>query len=113
MSNSKSDIKLLSLLMSSVRGLNAFTLFRRLEVPFPEFTKVILSLTEDCYIKETKNDFYQITPQGREALSLQTSKKQDRAWRKVPNKFACTKLDIDDFYVPSVSRLDKITFKKN
>lgn len=113
MNYSKPEIKLLSLLMSSAKGLNAFTLFRKLEVPFPVFTSVVLSLTEGNNIKETKSDFYQITDQGRRILSLHASKKKERTWREPPAQFICTKLEVDEFYVPSLSRLDKKTFKKS
>lgn len=105
------EIKLLSVLLASSRGLDAYTLFRRVKAPFPDFTRAIISLTEDGFINESKSDFYIISSLGRQNISLYSSKKKIREWRQVPAQFTDSKLNANELYIPSIRRLDKKAFK--
>lgn len=67
----KNKLEALSMLMKSSRGLDAFSLFRRLNLSFTEFTKIVNSLSEVALIEEVKDDFFQITEKGQEYLTKQ------------------------------------------
>tara|TARA_R110002050_G_scaffold34959_1_gene88139 strand:+ start:4676 stop:5032 length:357 start_codon:yes stop_codon:yes gene_type:complete len=101
----------LSILANSSRGLDVFSLFRRLNLSFSEFTKALKNLTEQEFVIESKEDFFQATLSGRQFWSKQLVQRKEKPWREVPERFLGTKLKADSFYIPSISKLDINTFK--
>jgi len=106
----KNKLEALSILMRSSRGLDAFSFFRRLNLSFADFTKIINSLSEAALIEEAKDDFFQITDNGREYLIKQNAVAADKHWRKVPERMLGVKLEEGSLYIPSIRLLDKNTF---
>lgn len=108
---SKAELKTLILLKKSTSGLDAFSMFSRLTIPFTEFTKVIKSLLEYDLILEKKNDFFRLSNNGEVFLSKQKNTSADKHWRQVPEKYLGSKLKKGSFYIPKISLLDEKTFK--
>jgi len=106
----KNRLEALSILLKSSRGLDAFSFFRRLNLSFTEFNKIISSLSEASLIEEIKDDFFQITGNGQEYLIKQNVQASDKHWRKVPKRMLGVKLEEDALYIPSIRLLDKKTF---
>ena len=107
------EIKILTILLKSSKGLDAFSLFRRLEASFSDFSKTIRSLCEKKLIKEDMDDFFIITEEGIKKLTQNNISKKEKPWRNVPDKFLTKKTSTSEFYVPSIRLLDKKTFNKH
>ena len=108
---SKVELKALILLKKSSSGLDAFTLFSRLSIPFTEFTKIIKKLLEHDLVLEKKNDFFRLSNNGVMLLNKRENTSTDRYWRKVPEKYLGSKLKKGKLYIPRISLLDEKTFK--
>lgn len=107
MLSKKLDTTILKILFSSSAGLEAFTLYRRTQVYFPEFTASInrLNRLDLIHISEQK---ITITKRGVEIISSTYSgTKETPTWKKIPERFIGKKLEPHEFYIPSRSRLDK------
>ncbi len=107
---SKAELETLIVLIKSSRGLDAFSLFRRLNVPFSDFTKIISNLSDADYIEEVKDDYVRISKAGRNYVNQQEVTASRKHWRDVPDRFLGLKLKDDSFYIPSIRLLDKTTF---
>lgn len=105
------EIKFLEILFKSSKGLDSYTLFKRSQLSFPEFTKVLFSLTDNELIIEKKDEFYVLSIKGEQETLKLVSKRSSKEWRQVPKRFVRPRLAADEFYVPSISLLDKKTFK--
>ena len=108
---SRNQLLALATLVKSSRGLDAFSLFRRLNLSFSEFTKSTLHLSELDFITEPKEDFFQVTPSGKEYWAKQQTQRSKKTWREIPEQFLGTKVKTNSFYIPSITKLDKSTFK--
>ncbi|OCH21579.1 hypothetical protein [Aliivibrio logei] len=106
----ENEIAILSILMKSANGLDAFTLFRRAKISFTAFTPIIKNLTEKVLIIEEKSDFFKITEEGKSQILSQKKTRNEKPWRQVPERFLGKKLLVNELYIPSVSLLDKKTF---
>ncbi|MGI2209496.1 hypothetical protein [Shewanella baltica] len=110
MNLSKNENIALNILLKSSQGLDAFTFFKRLGLSFSDFTKIIESLAHKGIIEEVKNDFFRLTPFGKECTFRQQSLMKNRHWRSVPSRFLGKKLPVGSFYIPSLKLLDKAAF---
>lgn len=104
------DIKVLTVLWKSSHGLNAFTLFSRLDTSFSTFSKVTRTLSDRNLITEDTDDFFAITQEGIALLTQINTHKKSRPWRDVPKEFLIPKSSTSDFYIPSTRLLDKKLF---
>ncbi|MDD1794337.1 hypothetical protein LRP50_14455 [Enterovibrio sp. ZSDZ42] len=105
------EVKALTILLKSSKGLDAFSYFRRLDASFPDFSKTLRTLCKLGLINEGKEDFFEITSEGTALVMQKELQQRKRPWRDVPKEFLGTKMSTSDFYVPSVSLLDKKSFK--
>lgn len=105
------EIKLLRILFNSSKGLDSYTFFKRAQLSFSEFTKVLFSLIEHGFVIEKKDEFYVLSIKGEQEALTQTLKRTNKEWRQVPKRFVGSKIQPNEFYIPSVSLLDKKTFK--
>lgn len=105
------DKKLVISLYKSNRSLEAFTLFRRLKINFTDFLKSVSRLQELLFVEENQNRIA-LTEEGFNwALrNLNSSQCENKHWRNIPEKYFCTKIDENDFYIPSKKLLDRRTF---
>lgn len=110
---SKTELEALLRLKKSSNGLDAFSLFQSLKIPFTEFTKVIKSLLESEFINEVKDDYFRISKIGEDTLKNKKASAANKHWRQVPEKFIGPKLKKHSFYIPSLRLLDKNTFNIN
>jgi len=110
---SKADLEVLLRLRISSNGLDAYSLFQYLSIPFTEFIKVIKTLSEKEFIDETKDDYFRISTKGQETLKSKKASVANKHWRQVPERFIVPKLNEKSFYIPSLRLLDKKTFKIN
>lgn len=110
MNLSRNENIALAILLSSSQGLDAFTFFKRLGLSFSDFTKIIESLDHKGIIEEVKNDFFRLTPFGKECTFRQQSRMKDRHWRSIPTQFLGKQLPVGSFYIPSLKLLDKTAF---
>ncbi|MCG8708495.1 hypothetical protein JHU04_001707 [Brenneria sp. 4F2] len=108
MSEIERDI--LTFLFKSSAGLDAFTLFKRVKIPFSEFSKALFLLSDKNFVEESREEFYKITPAGRNMLSSVSSNKKNANWREIPERFREISLPVNSYYVPSIKLLDKDTF---
>ncbi|MBY6017894.1 hypothetical protein KUW04_08900 [Halomonas denitrificans] len=108
---SKIDERILNVLYSSSRGLDAFSLFKRSEVSFPDFSKALAILSEAQLVGEPSDDFFVISQSGRQLLLTKRKTKNSREWRTVPSKFLGPKQKENKPYIPSLKKLDKKSFK--
>jgi hypothetical protein len=81
------EIKALSFLLKSSKGLDAFTFFRRLGISFSEFSKITRTLCDKNLIKEEIDDFFVITQDGITQVTKRNTYKKTRPWREVPKRF--------------------------
>ncbi|WP_028869677.1 hypothetical protein [Psychromonas arctica] len=107
----KSELATLNVLMKSSKGLDTFTLFRRLNFSFSEYSKIIRILSGKGMINEHQEDFLKITLIGKKYITQQNKVISDKPWRKVPTHFLGEKLTKNSLYIPSIKLLDKKTFK--
>ena len=107
------EVKALKTLWKSSKGLDAFSFFRRLDIPFSDFSKAIRVLSKELLIEEVQEDFFLITQKGVLWLLQDNSVTKQRHWRAVPDRFKSRKISTSDFYVPSIRLLDDRTFKKD
>ncbi|MEZ8503454.1 hypothetical protein AB6D08_19275 [Vibrio splendidus] len=106
------ELKALTVIWKSSKGLDAFSFFRRLDISFSVFSKVIRSLGEKKLIREEIEDFFVITTEGINQVTKKSFDKKKRPWRDVPDKFLTTKISPSELYIPSTSLLDETTFHK-
>ncbi|AWS55611.1 TPA: hypothetical protein SMP24_002589 [Proteus mirabilis] len=102
---------IMHILYKSAYGLDAYTIFRRLKIPFSNFSKALLSLNEKKLIKESREDFYTISTEGKLLIIKINSKNVDTAWNEIPKKYKSKNIPSNSKYIPSIHLLDKSTFK--
>lgn len=110
----KTDIRILSIIYKSSHSLFAFTIYKRLKVPFPEFSKAISRLIAKGILYEQDRRL-QITSEGIECLLAERNNYLvfgEKKWRKIPSDFIQMQLQVNDFYVPKRDILDSSQFKK-
>lgn len=107
---STTELKALTVIWKSSKGLDAFSFFRRLDISFSNFSKITRSLSEKKLIKEEHDDFFVITSEGIEQVSHNVSDKKRRTWRDIPERFLTPKMPPSELYIPSTSLLDKKYF---
>ncbi|MEZ9578672.1 MULTISPECIES: hypothetical protein [unclassified Vibrio] len=107
---STSELKALTVIWKSSKGLDAFSFFRRLDISFSDFSKTIRLLSEKKLIKEEHDDFFVITAKGIELAISSSSDKKRRSWRDIPERFLAPKMASSELYIPSISLLDKKFF---
>lgn len=92
---------------SSHKTLDSFTLFRKSKVSFPNFSTSLQKLTELEFIAV---DGYQVilTPKGKLQSQFIDLRRKDK--QSIPTY----QVDVPkpQFYIPSIKRLDKVTFAK-
>lgn len=110
---SATELKALTVIWKSSKGLDAFSFFRRLDISFSNFSKVTRSLSEKKLIIEEVDDFFVITSEGIKQVSHKVSDKKRRTWRDVPERFLTPKMAPSELYIPSISLLDKNTFNNH
>ncbi|PVZ78180.1 hypothetical protein C9426_35055 [Serratia sp. S1B] len=103
---------IIHILFKSASGLDAFTIFRRLKIPFSNFSRALLSLNEKKLIIEIKEDFYKITTEGKYLLTQSNLRNTEskEAWNAVPTKYKSNHITPNSKYIPSIRLLDKSTF---
>lgn len=106
---SKVDRRLLIILFEGNRELDAFTLFRRIKVPFFEFSSSLKSLEAKGLIEEN-DERIAITSYGISTFLFNGSLSKDKPWRSVPIKYQTARLSDSEMYVPSFRLLDSRTF---
>jgi hypothetical protein len=107
------EIKALSLLLKSSKGLDAFTFFLRLDASFSDFSKFTRALCEKNLINEENDDFFVISQEGITQLTKKNAYKKTRPWREVPKKYLIPTTKVSDFYIPSLCLLDKKAFNNS
>lgn len=105
------EIEILKSLLKSSHGLEAFTIFKRLKIPFSSFITSITSLTKKGMIEEAKEEFYKITSTGISHLNFSKKNDNSNPWMDIPKQYELEKFDVDSFYIPNRRLLDKTTFK--
>ncbi|MBT2105559.1 winged helix-turn-helix domain-containing protein [Enterobacter mori] len=108
---SQIEKNILLILFKSNNGLEAFTIFRRLNLPFSIFMKNISLLEKRNFIKETSEQFYKLTDKGQSIISISPSFTGDRNWEKIPEKYDSEKIPVHSYYIPNIKLLDKNFFK--
>lgn len=106
---SKSSSKCLTLLYKSNRKLDVFTLFRRVNISFPEFSRCMTFLRENNYIEEN-DDQVKLTTKGVELISSRSSESFSKPWRSIPDEFLASHTSQLKMHVPSLRLLDKKAF---
>lgn len=101
---------IMHILFKSTSGLDAFTIFRRLKVPFSNFSKALLSLNEKKLIRELREDFYSISIDGKMFIMQINSKNTETGWNEIPKKYKSQQIQNNSKYIPSIHLLDKFTF---
>lgn len=99
---------ILKSLFSSTNGrLDSYSVFKKVKVSFPEFTKSIKNLEENEHIT-LDGILVTITIAGREHIlkDNNASTLSEKNWRKTPQSMLGHKLDVDYKYVPSIRLLD-------
>lgn len=110
---STTELKALTVLWKSSKGLDAFSFFRKLDISFSNFSKIIRSLSEKKLIKEDSDDFFIITSEGIKQVTHKIADKKRRSWRDIPERFLTSKIASSELYIPSTSLLDKSTFNNH
>ncbi|MFJ5981775.1 winged helix-turn-helix domain-containing protein [Enterobacter cancerogenus] len=108
---SQIEKNILLILFKSNNGLEAFTIFRRLNLPFSTFMKNIFSLEKHEFIRETSEQFYKLTDKGHSIISISPSFTGDKKWKKLPDKYDSEKISVHSYYIPNIKLLDKNFFK--
>lgn len=92
---------------SSYKTLDSFTLFRKSNVSFPSFSTSLQKLVELEFITV---DGYQVTLTEKGKLQSQFIDLRRKDKKRIPNYH----VDVpkSQFYIPSIKRLDKVTFAK-
>lgn len=107
---SKIDRKLLVTLFKGNRELDAFTLFRRMKIPFFEFSSSLKSLEAAGLIQE-RDERISITSIGINTFISNDTLAHEKPWRNVPERYQRTRLMDTEMYVPSLRLLDSRTFE--
>ena len=94
-------------LFKSTQGLEAFTIFRRLNLPFSIFAKNIASLEKKGYIIESREEFYKITESGISAIIHSTSISKQKPWLIIPDRYDSTAISPSSYYIPNINLMDK------
>ncbi|QZN90551.1 hypothetical protein [Idiomarina abyssalis] len=94
-------------------GLDIYTLFKRSHVGFSTFFKALISLEEEKYILSNNNKKYKL---GGDAFNETGASKiafgrATKEFRSVPKRFKAPKLKKNEFYTPSLSKLDSAVVK--
>lgn len=108
---SQIERNILLILLKSNNGLEAFTIFRRLNLPFSIFMKSISLLEKHEFIKETSEQFYKLTNKGHSIISITPSFTGDKKWKKLPDKYDSEKISVHSYYIPNINLLSKNFFK--
>jgi predicted transcriptional regulator len=103
--------KLIKVLASSNGTIDSYTLFKRSNLAFADFSKELLFLIK-FQVVEKKDNSVSITSEG---LNLSRSLLQDfsgnpMGWRRIPEDMINEKIGVNSLYVPSRKRLEKRTF---
>lgn len=106
-------IRLLTILMKSANGLDAFTAFQRTQTSFTIFSSSARQLKQYELIEENENRFLKITAKGIEALNKTTKRSTNKSWRLSPERFNAPKIEVDAFYIPSRKLLDIRPFQNS
>ena len=99
-------------IMIAVSGhLDSYTLFNRIKVSFPAFSKASKKLIDMEYIEE-KEFRIKLTQKGREYVLKNnlSIKSEDQEWKKIPAKLLRKNDYLMEMYIPSRRILDKKTF---
>lgn len=101
------NLILKSLFSSSNGKLDSYSIFKKIKISFPEFTKSLKQLENEGYIT-IDGILIAITITGREHLlkDNNASTLTVKSWREVPKDMLGHKLDINYKYVPSIRLLD-------
>lgn len=104
----KTNNIILKSLFSSTNGkLDSYSVFKKVRISFPEFTKSLKKLQSDGFIT-IDGILIAITIAGREHIlkDNNASTMFVKDWREVPKTMLGHKVDIDYKYVPSIRLLD-------
>lgn len=102
--------KIFSELIKSNRRLDSFTLFKRIKVSFGAFSQRLDSLEKKEFI-ELRDMIVTLTLKGLEFSSkIKLIEKRHQRNIQLQPQFTCNKIPVNEFYIPTISRLDKKTF---
>jgi predicted methyltransferase len=103
------EFHLLKILFKSNKSLDSYTLWKRSRLPYPEFMRLLSRLIELSFVAISEYRVNLVT-EGVEYMAFKTVKDKEQIWKKIPQNFQCKKLDKNEFYIPSLKKLDKVTF---
>lgn len=109
-SANKIDKLILSELIKANRRLDSFTLFKRTKISFGSFSQSLHTL-EKNQVVEIKDLVVTLSLKGMEfssKLNLLEKKRPQKI--QLQPQFACNQISKDEFYIPTIKRLDKKTF---
>lgn len=108
----KIEHKLLAILYEANKVLDSFTLFRRIKITFPAFSKSIISLLSKGLIEE-QGDNIKLTKLGIEVTAAyrKTTPWDIPSWRQIPQNMQKRKISFQEPYIPSIKKIDKRTFQ--
>jgi len=102
------------LLHSSNLKLGTFTIFKKLKIDMPSLIKIFSDLERYGYIRYTSKEV-ELLDEGKEYIYVfkQKVSTSEKAWEKIPERFVCKELYVNEFYVPSKKLLSKKNFRKS
>ncbi len=107
------ELKFLEIVFEGNKELSTFTVFKRLRVSFPIFTKTLSCLLEKKLI-ESNHELITLTKAGFELVSFGAgkSKLKYKPWRCPAPEMLQPQISLEQPYIPSRDLLDDRYFKK-
>jgi len=104
--------KALRILYKSSGSLDSFSLFRKLMLPVSGYSAVVEGLARQSYIV-VEEDRIRTLPKGTNYVetSVFDEATKFKSWREIPAKLLGRRIDLTDFYIPSLKILDEKTFR--
>lgn len=101
-------------LYQSISGLNSYTFFKRYKLMPNELYFHLKIFINKNFVQIENGTKIILTIEGRNwvILNIKSLDVSEKEWRKVPKDFLIPQRNIREPYVPQISKLDKVFFKK-